>query len=109
MALKTFLIALCMAALLLAACAREPGGPTAPETPPSPAEEAPAGGGRLAAPTECAPESRQGDVCIDLYAPVCGEKADGGRETYGNSCVACHDAAVIGYRDGECLESYDAV
>ncbi len=60
--------------------------------------------------TYCTPQSREGDVCITLYQPVCGwndpEKVQCIRypcaETYSNSCVACHNDNVLYYTEGEC-------
>ena len=60
--------------------------------------------------TECTPESRRGDACIEIYAPVCGyfdpEKIICIKEpcaaTYSNSCFACLDENVRDYEPGEC-------
>lgn len=48
----------------------------------------------------CQPESRDVDVCIEIYQPVCGNDA----ETYSNSCFACMNERVAFYFDGECSE-----
>ena len=53
----------------------------------------------------CTPESRQGDVCIESYDPVCGEKQAGEKKTFSNSCFACLDKAIKGYSSGECQET----
>lgn len=58
----------------------------------------------------CTEESRTGDACIELYAPVCGwnnpEKIQCIKypcaETYSNSCFACLDEKVEYYTEGEC-------
>jgi len=57
----------------------------------------------------CSAQSRQGDVCPDIYAPVCAFRFDVTCQnsacfyiTYPNSCEACHDPNVQGYVDGEC-------
>lgn len=38
------------------------------------------------------------EVCMQVYEPVCGDN----ERTYSNGCVACSDAAVSSYVDGEC-------
>ena len=76
-------------------------------------EVPPIGGNDEAAeegPTMCAPESREADVCMSLFEPVCGLfdpgkiqciKAPCG-QTFSNSCEACKDPNVMGYTSGEC-------
>lgn len=41
-------------------------------------------------------------VCTKHYLPVCGRRADGSLDTYGNACTACADAAVVGHFPGAC-------
>ena len=56
----------------------------------------------------CPPESREADVCIQIFEPVCGffnsktctEKPC--TKTYSNSCSACSDEKVLYYTEGEC-------
>ena len=44
-------------------------------------------------------------VCTHDYRPVCGYlPGDGGWKTYGNSCTACSDPAVAGWRSGPCKD-----
>ncbi|MBS3080894.1 hypothetical protein J4221_05460 [Candidatus Pacearchaeota archaeon] len=58
----------------------------------------------------CPPESRKGDVCIELYQPVCGwfdpEKIQCIKypcaETFSNSCFACMNEEILYWTDGEC-------
>ncbi len=58
----------------------------------------------------CSPESRNAEMCITLYKPVCGwndpEKIQCIRypcaSTYSNSCVACQNENVPYYTEGEC-------
>jgi hypothetical protein len=50
----------------------------------------------------CTPESRQADMCIQVHNPVCGWFADGGSETYYNSCRACMEDTVEYWIEGEC-------
>ncbi len=64
-------------------------------------------------PITCLPDSRDADVCAEIYAPVCGlvqvqcitTPCDPVLETFGNSCSACSNANVISYTDGACQES----
>jgi hypothetical protein len=42
------------------------------------------------------------EMCMEIYQPVCGTSKDGSHRTYGNSCHACADAAVISYLPGAC-------
>ena len=61
----------------------------------------------------CSPQSRQAEACIEIYAPVCGEKkvecvtepCDPIPTTYSNSCFACMDSRVGSYVDGACQAS----
>ena len=48
------------------------------------------------------PKEGQMMACTMNYDPVCGEKANAQRSTYGNACGACADVAVERYRAGEC-------
>ena len=41
-------------------------------------------------------------MCTRDYRPVCGTKRDGSRQTYGNGCGACGDAAVVSHVPGPC-------
>lgn len=58
----------------------------------------------------CTPESRQAEVCIQLYKPVCGwfdpEKIQCIRypcaQTFSNSCFACANADVLYWTEGGC-------
>ena len=42
------------------------------------------------------------EACTRDYVPVCGSAKEGAAKTYGNSCEACADAAVVGWAPGEC-------
>jgi len=55
-------------------------------------------------PTECSPESRNAEFCIEIFQPVCGQRATGEQKTYSNSCFACMDDAVLSYVSGACLQ-----
>ncbi len=56
-------------------------------------------------------EERQGDVCVQLYDPVCGFfdpekiacKKEPCAETFSNNCFACLDENVLYWTEGECL------
>ncbi len=58
----------------------------------------------------CTAESRQGDVCAQVYAPVCARvniqciKAPCNpiEQTFSNNCEACHNGLVESYSEGEC-------
>jgi len=57
----------------------------------------------------CTNESRQGEVCPEVYQPVCGWSNESIQcikypcvAMYGNSCEACHDAKVAYYTPGAC-------
>ncbi len=60
----------------------------------------------------CTPESRQAEICIQLYKPVCGwfnpEKIQCIRypcaQTFSNSCFACGNENVLYWTEGECPE-----
>ncbi len=60
--------------------------------------------------TECLPEQRDVDACIEIYQPVCGTvnvqcvttPCDPVQETFANSCKACINALVSTYTKGEC-------
>lgn len=60
--------------------------------------------------TACELSQREVDFCIELYAPVCGQKqvqcvtepCDPIPTTFSNSCFACMDAQVTGYTEGAC-------
>jgi hypothetical protein len=49
----------------------------------------------------CTEEEKQAEVCVLVYAPVCGFKSDGTSKTYGNMCGACIDK-VDYWEIGEC-------
>ena len=55
-----------------------------------------------AAPEMKACEDPRPEVCTLDYRPVCGQPGDSETQTYGNACMACGDASVIGFFDGEC-------
>lgn len=51
----------------------------------------------------CSDESRNVDVCIEVYNPVCGYNSDGEKiKTYSNDCFACQDSSVEYWVEGEC-------
>lgn len=53
--------------------------------------------------TSCEGQFRTKSICPPTYNPVCGKLAEGGRETFSNSCVACNsEKNVTGYAPGEC-------
>lgn len=60
----------------------------------------------------CSDESRNADLCITLYNPVCGwddpEKIQCKKfpcaSTYSNSCNACKNSDVLYWTSGECSE-----
>ena len=60
--------------------------------------------------TECLPEQRNVDACIEIYQPVCATvnvqcvttPCDPVQETYANSCKACMNSLVSSYTKGEC-------
>jgi hypothetical protein len=60
--------------------------------------------------TECLPEQRNVDACIEIYQPVCASvnvqcvttPCDPVQETYANSCKACMNSLVSSYTKGEC-------
>ncbi len=60
--------------------------------------------------TECLPEQRDADACIEIYQPVCATvnvqcvttPCDPVRETFANSCKACMNSLVSTYTKGEC-------
>ncbi len=61
--------------------------------------------------TECLPEQRNVDACIEIYQPVCASinvqcvttPCDPVQETYANSCKACMNSLVSSYTQGECV------
>ena len=61
--------------------------------------------------TECLPEQRDVDACIEIYQPVCGTAnvqcvttpCDPVQETFANSCKACMNSLVSTYTKDECL------
>ncbi len=60
--------------------------------------------------TECLPEQRVVDACIEIYQPVCASvnvqcvttPCDPVQETFANSCKACKNSLVSSYTKGEC-------
>lgn len=60
--------------------------------------------------TFCQPSQRQGDVCFQIYDPVCAKvniqcikaPCDPIRETFSNACEACRNPLVESYTKGEC-------
>jgi len=60
--------------------------------------------------TECLPEQRDINACIEIYQPVCGTvnvqcvttPCDPAQETFANSCMACTNSLVSSYTNGEC-------
>ncbi|MEM4134090.1 MAG: hypothetical protein QXO35_03660 [Candidatus Micrarchaeia archaeon] len=57
----------------------------------------------------CTPESRNAEVCITLYEPVCGWFNESIKcvrypcaATYSNKCFACQDPKVEYWTEGEC-------
>ncbi len=60
--------------------------------------------------TECLPEQREVDACIEIYQPVCATEnvqcvtapCDPVQETFANSCKACKNSLVSSYTMGEC-------
>jgi len=60
----------------------------------------------------CSAKSREAQVCLALYAPVCGWFASNVQcvkapcaTTYSNSCFACQNANVADWTEGECPAS----
>jgi len=59
---------------------------------------------------KCTAESRQGDVCAQIYDPVCATvqiqcikaPCNPVKQTFSNACEACHNQLVPGYLAGEC-------
>ncbi len=60
--------------------------------------------------TECLPEQRGVDACIEIYQPVCATvmvrcvttPCDPVQETFANSCKACMNSLVSSYTKDEC-------
>ena len=60
--------------------------------------------------TECLPEQRNVDACIEIYQPVCASvnvqcvttPCGPVQETFANSCKACMNSLVSSYTKGEC-------
>lgn len=51
----------------------------------------------------CTEESRNAEVCIEIYQPVCGYDNNGNKiQTFSNSCFACADENIKYYIIGEC-------
>ena len=47
----------------------------------------------------CSAESRNAEVCMEIYEPACGYPAE---RVYSNACFACMNQAVEYYILGEC-------
>ncbi len=47
-------------------------------------------------------EEPRPEMCIQVYDPACGRKADGSTQQYPNGCEACRDAQVVSFRPGTC-------
>jgi hypothetical protein len=84
-ALRRAALALVIVGGALPACAEQ----TPPATPPAP-------------PGQIVCTAPRPQVCTRDYRPVCGIKADGTRQTYGNGCGACADANVLRHIPGPC-------
>lgn len=62
--------------------------------------------------TLCSEESRNADVCIQIYDPVCATveiqcikaPCNPVKQTFSNSCEACRNPLVRSYTPGECTE-----
>lgn len=52
--------------------------------------------------TECKPEDRKVDFCMELFDPVCGWMEKGSK-TFSNHCFACKDPQVKFTTPGECV------
>jgi hypothetical protein len=80
--------------------------------PPVPPDDEPALPTPTSESTLCQPDQRNADVCIKIYAPVCGKvnvqciKAPcyPVEQTFGNSCEACANPLVESYVSGECVQ-----
>ena len=71
-------------------CAAQPG---IAQEPPQP---------KLTVPADKFCSEPRPEMCMELYQPVCGFTKDGTSKTYGNSCHACANQAVVRYTPGEC-------
>ncbi len=68
--------------------------------------------------TECLPEQRDVEACIEIYQPVCALRTgvvcvttpcpSEERKTYSNVCSACRDPEVMGYKQDECPDEDNA-
>ena len=47
----------------------------------------------------CSSQSRNVDVCTEIYAPVCGYPAG---QTFSNACFACMNQGIEYYTQGTC-------
>lgn len=102
--------------MLLPACE----GDSIQQTEPQSASEPPQVDTQPVPSVEMCPEDQRPEVCAQFYKPVCGQlKNTVGKtgaekqlerewKTYGNSCSACADHRVIGYRPGACENPEDA-
>jgi len=57
------------------------------------------GTGCISQTTFCQPSQRQGDVCFQIYDPVCANPVN---QTFSNPCEACRNPLVESYTRGEC-------
>lgn len=91
------------------------GGPTAvpePVATPEPTAVPPKPTATSSGPTaiKCTPEQREGDMCIQIYKPVCATvqiqcikaPCNPVQQTFSNSCFACKNPLVDMYIEGEC-------
>ena len=44
------------------------------------------------------------EICTMEFAPVCGMRDGGEKESYPNGCGACSNQEIVGYLPGECAE-----
>ena len=108
--LKKQLRRLCATGLLaftIAGCQADPAASETKQTlsePPSQQPSSPLSAPAANLTTKCDydPEIK---FCTMQYEPVCGVLKSGEEKTFSNSCVACTNENVTGYREGECQAS----
>jgi hypothetical protein len=44
------------------------------------------------------------EICTMEFAPVCGVRDGGEKESFPNGCGACSNQEIVGYLPGECAE-----